>query len=60
MLEDSKVAARIPVQDLLRAKSFYGEKPCNTHLGLLGEPDLERLGAFRLRHETDELLPFLG
>jgi catechol 2,3-dioxygenase-like lactoylglutathione lyase family enzyme len=37
MLEDSKVAARIPVQDLQRAKSFYAEK-----LGL--EPSEERPG----------------
>jgi catechol 2,3-dioxygenase-like lactoylglutathione lyase family enzyme len=35
MLEDSKVVARIPVQDLRRAKSFYAEK-----LGL--EPAEER------------------
>jgi catechol 2,3-dioxygenase-like lactoylglutathione lyase family enzyme len=37
MLEDSKVAARIPVQDLQRAKRFYAEK-----LGL--EPSEERPG----------------
>ena len=37
MLEDSKVAARIPVQDLQQAKSFYAEK-----LGL--EPSEERPG----------------
>jgi hypothetical protein len=27
MLEDSKVAARIPVQNLQRVKPFYAEKP---------------------------------
>ena len=29
-------------------------------LGPLVEPDLERLGAFRRRHEADEPFPFLG
>src|SRR5215210_7996587 len=38
---------------------FYSKNPCNTHLGLLGEPALERLGALRLRHEADEPLSFL-
>jgi hypothetical protein len=42
VLEDSKVAARIPVQDLPRAKSFYPEKP-----GL--EPSEERLGGLLYR-----------
>jgi catechol 2,3-dioxygenase-like lactoylglutathione lyase family enzyme len=37
MFEDSKVAARIPVQDLQRARSFYAEK-----LGL--EPSVEMPG----------------
>jgi catechol 2,3-dioxygenase-like lactoylglutathione lyase family enzyme len=37
MLEDGKVATRIPVQDLQRARSFYAEK-----LGL--EPSEERPG----------------
>jgi predicted enzyme related to lactoylglutathione lyase len=42
MFEDSKVAARIPVQDLQRARSFYAEK-----LGL--EPSEERLGGLLYR-----------
>src|SRR5919107_1756792 len=42
MLEDTKVAARIPVQDLQRARLFYAEK-----LGL--EPSEERLGGLLYR-----------
>jgi catechol 2,3-dioxygenase-like lactoylglutathione lyase family enzyme len=42
MLGDSKVAARIPVQDLQRARSFYAEK-----LGL--EPSEERPGGLLYR-----------
>jgi len=42
MLEDSKVAARIPVQDLQRTKGFYAEK-----LGL--EPSEERPGGLLYR-----------
>jgi catechol 2,3-dioxygenase-like lactoylglutathione lyase family enzyme len=42
MLEASKVAARIPVQDLQRARSFYAEK-----LGL--EPSVELPGGLLYR-----------
>jgi predicted enzyme related to lactoylglutathione lyase len=42
MLEDGKVATRIPVQDLQRARSFYAEK-----LGL--EPSEERPGGLLYR-----------
>jgi catechol 2,3-dioxygenase-like lactoylglutathione lyase family enzyme len=42
MLEDGKVAARIPVRDLQRARSFYAEK-----LGL--EPSEERPGGLLYR-----------
>ncbi len=42
MLEASKVAARIPVQDLQRARTFYAEK-----LGL--EPSEERPGGLLYR-----------
>ena len=42
MVEDSKVAARIPVQDLQRAESFYAEK-----LGL--ESSEERPGGLLYR-----------
>src|SRR5829696_7001984 len=42
MLEGSKIAARIPVQDLQRARSFYAEK-----LGL--EPSEERPGGLLYR-----------
>jgi len=42
MLEDSKVAARIPAQDLQRARSFYAEK-----LGL--EPSVELPGGLLYR-----------
>jgi predicted enzyme related to lactoylglutathione lyase len=42
MLEDGKVATRIPVQDLQRARTFYAEK-----LGL--EPSEERPGGLLYR-----------
>ena len=42
MLEASKIAARIPAQDLQRAKAFYSEK-----LGL--EPSEERPGGLLYR-----------
>ena len=42
MLEDGKVAARIPVQDLQRARAFYAEM-----LGL--EPSEERPGGLLYR-----------
>ena len=51
MLEDSKVAARIPVQDLQRAKSFYAEK-----LGL--EPSEERPGGLLYRCGNGEFALF--
>jgi catechol 2,3-dioxygenase-like lactoylglutathione lyase family enzyme len=51
MLEDSKVAARIPVQDLQRAKSFYAEK-----LGL--EPSEERPGGLLYRCGEGEFALF--
>jgi catechol 2,3-dioxygenase-like lactoylglutathione lyase family enzyme len=51
MLEDSKVAARIPVQDLQRAKSFYEKK-----LGL--EPSEERPGGLLYRSGSGEFALF--
>ena len=51
MLEDSKVAARIPVQDLQRAKSFYEKK-----LGL--EPSEERPGGLLYRFGSGEFALF--
>src|ERR687898_3190282 len=51
MLEESKVAARIPVQDLQRAKSFYAEK-----LGL--EPSEERPGGLLYRCGEGEFALF--
>ena len=51
MLEDGKVAARIPVQDLQRARSFYAEK-----LGL--EPSEERPGGLLYRCGEGEFALF--
>src|SRR5918998_2445160 len=51
MLKDGKVAARIPVQDLQRAKKFYAEK-----LGL--EPSEERPGGLLYRHPSGEFALF--
>ena len=51
MLEDGKVAARIPVQDLQRARSFYAEK-----LGL--EPSEERPGGLLYRCREGEFALF--
>src|SRR5215218_9452254 len=51
MLEDSKIAARIPVQDLQRAKSFYAQK-----LGL--EPSEERPGGLLYRCGEGEFALF--
>ena len=51
MLKDAKVAARIPVQDLQRAKKFYAEK-----LGL--EPSEERPGGLLYRHANGEFALF--
>ena len=51
MLEDSKVAARIPVQNLHRAKSFYADK-----LGL--EPSEERPGGLLYRCGDEEFALF--
>ncbi len=51
MLEDSKVAARIPAQDLQRARSFYAEK-----LGL--EPSEERPGGLLYRCGEGEFALF--
>ena len=51
MLEDSKVAARIPVQDLQRARSFYAEK-----LGL--KPSEERPGGLLYRCDEGEFALF--
>ena len=51
MLGDSKVAARIPVQDLQRARSFYAEK-----LGL--EPSEERPGGLLYRCGEGEFALF--
>ena len=51
MLEDTKVAARIPVQDLQRARLFYAEK-----LGL--EPSEERPGGLLYRCDEGEFALF--
>ena len=51
MFEDSKVAARIPVQDLQRARSFYAEK-----LGL--EPSEQRPGGLLYRCGEGEFVLF--
>ena len=51
MLKDGKVAARIPVQDLQRAKKFYAEK-----LGL--EPSEERPGGLLYCHANGEFALF--
>ena len=51
MLADSSVAARIPAQDLVRARSFYAEK-----LGL--EPAEERPGGLRYRCGDGEFALF--
>jgi catechol 2,3-dioxygenase-like lactoylglutathione lyase family enzyme len=51
MLEDGKVATRIPVQDLQRARSFYAEK-----LGL--EPSEERPGGLLYRCGEGEFALF--
>ena len=51
MLEDSKIAARIPAQDLQRARSFYSEK-----LGL--EPSAERPGGLLYRCGEGEFALF--
>jgi catechol 2,3-dioxygenase-like lactoylglutathione lyase family enzyme len=51
MLEDSKVAGRIPVQDLQRARSFYAEK-----LGL--QPSEERPGGLLYRCREGEFALF--
>jgi predicted enzyme related to lactoylglutathione lyase len=51
VLEESKVAARIPVQDLQRAKSFYAEK-----LGL--EPSEQRPGGLLYRCGEGEFALF--
>jgi catechol 2,3-dioxygenase-like lactoylglutathione lyase family enzyme len=51
MLKDSKIAARIPVQDLQRARSFYAEK-----LGL--EPSEERPGGLLYRCGEGEFALF--
>ena len=51
MLKDGKIAARIPVQDLQRARSFYVEK-----LGL--EPSEERPGGLLYRCGEGEFVLF--
>src|SRR5918998_6945096 len=51
MLKDGKIAARIPVQDLQRARSFYAEK-----LGL--EPSEERPGGLLYRCGEGEFALF--
>ena len=51
MLKDGKVATRIPVQDLQRARSFYSEK-----LGL--EPSEERPGGLLYRCGEGEFALF--
>jgi catechol 2,3-dioxygenase-like lactoylglutathione lyase family enzyme len=51
MLEDGKVAARIPVRDLQRARTFYAEK-----LGL--EPSEERPGGLLYRCGSGEFAVF--
>lgn len=45
MLERGDVAARLPVQDLARARSFYRDKPGLT-------PSKERLGGLRYTWDT--------
>jgi catechol 2,3-dioxygenase-like lactoylglutathione lyase family enzyme len=51
MLKDGKIAARIPVQDLQRARLFYAEK-----LGL--EPSEERPGGLLYRCDEGEFALF--
>jgi catechol 2,3-dioxygenase-like lactoylglutathione lyase family enzyme len=51
MLKDGRVATRIPVQDLQRARRFYAEK-----LGL--EPSQERPGDLRYRCASGEFSLF--
>jgi catechol 2,3-dioxygenase-like lactoylglutathione lyase family enzyme len=51
MLENAKVATRLPAQDLDRARSFYAEK-----LGL--EPVEERLGGLRYQAASGEFSLF--
>jgi len=51
MLEDSKIATRIPVQDLQRARTFYAQK-----LGL--EPSEERPGGLLYRCGEGEFALF--
>jgi catechol 2,3-dioxygenase-like lactoylglutathione lyase family enzyme len=51
MLKESQVAARIPAQDLKRARSFYAEK-----LGL--EPSEERPGGLLYRCADREFMVF--
>ena len=51
MLEDSKVAARIPAQDLQRARSFYAEK-------LSLEPSVELPGGLLYRCGEGEFALF--
>jgi catechol 2,3-dioxygenase-like lactoylglutathione lyase family enzyme len=51
MLNDGRVATRIPVQDLDRARSFYAQK-----LGL--EPTEERPGGLRYRCASGEFALF--
>jgi catechol 2,3-dioxygenase-like lactoylglutathione lyase family enzyme len=51
MLKDSKVAARIPAQDLQRARAFYAEK-----LGL--EPSVEMPGGLLYRCGEGEFALF--
>ena len=51
MLEDGKVAARIPAQDLQRARSFYAQK-----LGL--QPSVERPGGLLYRCGEGEFVLF--
>src|SRR5918995_224132 len=51
MLKDGKIAARIPAQDLQRARSFYAEK-----LGL--EPSEERPGGLLYRCGEGEFALF--
>jgi catechol 2,3-dioxygenase-like lactoylglutathione lyase family enzyme len=51
MLEDSKIAVRIPVQDLQQARAFYAEK-----LGL--KPSEERPGGLLYRCGEGEFALF--
>jgi predicted enzyme related to lactoylglutathione lyase len=51
MLNQARVAARIPVQDMDRARTFYAEK-----LGL--EPSEEREGGLRYRCASGEFVLF--